>query len=389
MKKWICCVLILAFLTASAVAESLRTGETLKEGDLNLTLRSASVTDEWNGQTSATHAWIVVELTAQTFTTEPVDLSDALSATVTFQGKYVYDAALEFETDELEPLVELPGRLVFRVPLLVARTDPSELAFAITCAGISHPVALRYAPAADGDFKSVFFDQPEDAILFFVDHVKQGDFMGALNATAAGSIAEAYQYAAYVERMKSIQPSSTMTLPSDYPSYVALNRLGALDSMRRQMVWMIQSLLIGPEMNDGSPRFFSGDQINITDSRTMTIDEYILQLDPSRLQGLTVRAIYCLDSDLYHSERNQENIRKSGAIFGYSASKDFLMIYEFDGRLYQHACTMVQFEKGWQIYGLYSILLNTNSFGGATYATEADVQALEASGDYLKVYPKD
>jgi hypothetical protein len=388
MKKLICLILLLALAAAPALAETPGFGEPLKEGDLTVTLQSASVLDTWAGETSATHAWIVVELTAQTFATQPVALPDALQATLTYQGKYAYDAALEFGEEELEPLVALPGKLVFRVPLLVAQADPAELQFAITCAGVQHPVALDYAPVPDASAQGTFFDQPEDAILFLVDHVKQGDFAGALNAGAAGSMAEAYQFGPFLERIMCVSSAITMPLPSSYESYVELNRMSARDSLRRQLTGMIQSLLIDPGFVDGTLRRIKDSQFNVTQSRTMTVDEYIRQLDPARLKDLTVQAIYRLNSDAYNSEQNKKNIQRTGAVYGFTASQDFVMVYELSGQFYLHTCTAVRFEKGWQIMYLNSALLATSSLGGAAFATEADAQALETSGDYVKVYPQ-
>lgn len=388
MKKLICLTLILSLLAVPALAEPLLLGETLKEGEFNLTLRSAGVADEWNSETSQTHAWIVLDVTAQAFDTKPVDLNGALSATLTYQGKYAYDAALEFETNELEPLVALPGKLVFRVPLLVAQADPSELEYVLTCAGTKHPVSLRYAPAAGGDAQSMFFDQPEDAILYFADCVAQGDFLGALSAMAASSVAEAFQFSVYTQRIMSIQPLSVMDLPSDYPGYVALNRIGELEQMSRQLFGLIQSLLIDPGMVDGNMRDLKDGKIDVTENRTMSLEEYIALLDPARLKGLSVQAIYCLDNEQSHSESYQKGIQRAGAVYGHANSKDFLMVYGLDGQLYQHTCTVVQFEKGWQIMYLNSNLLAMSSFGGAMFTTEDEIQAVEASGDYVKLYPK-
>lgn len=388
MKKLICLTLILSLLAAPALAEPLLLGETLKEGDFNLTLRSAGVADERNKETSQTHAWIVLDVTAQTFDTNPLDLNGALSATLTYQGKYAYEAALEFETSELEPLVALPGNLVFRVPLLVAQADPSELEYVLTCAGTKYPVSLRYAPATGGDAQSMFFDQPEDAILYFADRVAQGDFLGALSTSAASSMAEAFQFAANTQRINAITPASFMSLPSDYPGYVALNRMGELDQMRRQLFGLIQSLLIDPGMPDGMPRALKDGLFEVTENRTMSLEEYIALLDPARLKGLSIQAIYCLDGYQYHSESYQKYLQKAGAVYGYATSKDFLMVYALGGQLYGHACTLAQFEKGWQITYLHSNLLGTSSLGGASFATEEEIQAVEDSGDFVKVYPK-
>ena len=388
MKKLIWLTLLLCLLASPALAESLRPGETLREGDFNLTLRSAGVTDAWNNETSQTHAWIVLDVTAQNFGENPLDPNSVLSATLTYQGKYSYDAELEFETNELEPLVEIPGKLVFRVPLLVAQADPSELEFALIYAGKKHPVSLRYAPARGGDPTSVFFDQPEDAVLYFVDCVAKGDFMGALSTSAASSMAEAYQFAANTQRITAIMPTSYMSLPSDYPGYVALNRMGELDLMRRELVGLIQSLLIDPGMPDGLTRALNDGLFEVTKNRTMSLEEYIALLDPARLKELSIQAIYCLDGYEYHSESYQKYLQTVGALYGYTTSKDFLMIYALDGQLYYHACTLAQFEKGWQITYLHSNLIGTSSFGGASFATEEEIQAVEASGDYVKVYPK-
>ena len=349
-------------------------------------LRGAQVVTEWNGETSATHAWIVLDLTAQTFSTQSVPLSD-LSARLTYQGKYAYDASAEFDADQLEPLVVLPGRFVFRVPLLVAQQDPSALSCELTDAGQSVPVALSYAPAA-GLSEAVFFDAPEDAVVHFSDCLRRGDFAGALDVTAAGAMAEGYKLSDMLVRLGVLTPSLPMLLPSEYPGYIALTRIGQLNQLRSQLVWLVESLLIDPKITDMNMRPIRDGVLEIADGQTITVDEYLTRLDPARLEGLKLLAVYCLNNGPYRSEMNQKNIKRRGVSFGYTDEKEFLSVYMLDGRLYSHACTAVRFEKGWQIMYLYGPIQGTNSLGGASSVSVEEASALMASGDYLMVYPK-
>jgi hypothetical protein len=313
MKRAVCLVLLLALLAIPALAEPIIFGEALSAGDLNVTLTGTSVEDEWHGASSDTHAWIVVSLTAQSFATEPVNLHDALSGTLTFLDKYAYDAELEFDSFDLEPLVLLTGRLVFRVPLMVARADASELKLMVTWAGIPHPAELKFTHTAP-DGGSAYFGEQEDAVLHFLNCLKDQDFEGALRAAASDSVAEGYDYEAMINRIQCVSPLMAMPLPSDYAPYAALNAEAFKAQTRRQMVSLVQSLLVAPDFVDGLTHPLMDGEVEIESGHKATLGELKKHLDPARLSGLEIRGVYRVDSEVFCSEANRANIKKQGAI---------------------------------------------------------------------------
>ena len=88
-------------------------------------------------------------------------------------------------------------------------------------------LAVAFALSALGVTDAVFsprktFATPEAAIRYFVDHVKAGDYEGAMTACAVDEITANYDYEAQVERLQAMMPSMPY-LPAEYKLYETYN----------------------------------------------------------------------------------------------------------------------------------------------------------------------
>jgi hypothetical protein len=231
------------------------------------------------------------------------------------------------------------------------------------------------------------FDLPEEAVIFFARSVAEGDFEAALSAMDAKATAATGNYRALVERIQAIIPSSFLMAP-EYPGYITLNQNRLRAQQGQQLYGFVLSLLV-PEMSShaGSPMMIKDGMIQFPDNTgSMSLDDFIARLNPENLSALTLRQVFMLNSAVFNSDSHQENIKKMGAIYGFTQQVDFWAVYELNGQLYRHACTAVKRPSGWQLSGLNSPLIGTSAAGIAEPITQEDAAALIDSADYVLFY---
>ncbi len=250
-------------------------------------------------------------------------------------------------------------------------------------------VMLLFSVSATAETPSRSFDLPEEALLFFARSIAEGNFEAALSAMDAQASAEHGDYQALVERTGAIIPSSFLMAP-DYPSFIPLNenRLRALQS--HQFYGFVFSLLL-PEMASyiDSPMIIRDGLIKFpNDVGSMPLQDYMDRLNPQNLSSLSLRQVFMMNKPIYHNESYQENIRKQGAIYGFSEQKDFVAVYELDDQLFLHTCTAVKRPDGWQLSSLNSIITGAHASGIAQPIPQEEVAALLDSSDYVLLYDK-
>jgi hypothetical protein len=233
----------------------------------------------------------------------------------------------------------------------------------------------------------LFFDAPQEAVLYFADCVAQGDFVGALRASAGASVAAHYDLQAMIERARALSFGLTPRYPSAYANYITLNALDVTPAF--QMYLFLVSLLVDPNLADGLPRALTDDNmLPITEDLSMSLEDFVAAFDPARLQGLTIERVFLYQPESLSSESYQKILSGNFKIYGYTDAKDLLAVYSLNGRLFTHTYMAVQYADGWQLFRLGSPLIPTDfSPGAATPVTEADVRELEQSGDYAPLYP--
>lgn len=240
-------------------------------------------------------------------------------------------------------------------------------------------------PAAQ---QPLFFEKPEDAVVYFAQCVARGDLSDALNTMADRAMAEKYDLAGQINRLRAVVPSLPMPYPSgQFEAYLPLNAVMARAANARGLYGFITSLLIGNEYDLSAMHIVNADgSLSIAVDKSVTPEEYARLYDPQRLEGLRLKKVYLLNSQIYLSDTNQKNIQIGGAISGYTDRKEFAAFYDLGGERFYHACTVGLFDKGWQILSLNAALIGTPFYGNASYIGEAEETDYINDEDYLLVY---
>jgi len=378
-------LMMLPLLCAHAETLVMGTPETVAR-NYELQINGMELKDEWFGNSSETHKYLAIAVTYINRRTETVDLNAVLSATATYETDYVFAADLDFPNTGLEPLVTVSGYLLFRLPNLVAAADPSALTLQITCGDTAYTLAAEYRKISSDSLAAQYFDTPLDAALYYLDRFKNADFEGALSACGYGAISEAYDLAAMMKRVKGYFFTVSMTLPSSYDRYVFLNRICKEREFASVTSNLAKSLLLGPDFDVMQTIPLKDNLIQVSESRSLTIDEYIALLDPVRLKTLDVEYVFQQNSESWNSLRNQANFALTGKINGFGSPKELVAVFRFEGNRYLQTFTVGKFADGWAIYDLYAAFTGIDWYGNAILVSETDLNTYLTSSDYLTLY---
>ena len=374
MKKLLALLLALCLICSAACA--LEVGAVIDNPDgLSLSIDGAYSADVLDDETSLTHSWIIVDVTATNYSLESISISNRLSAKLVYGGKYAFDAETDFAVDIFEPLVRLGGRLIFRVPKLVLEADADALDVQLYADGQSYPLDLswkqaRHSASALPDY---YFKSPEDAVIYFAQCMQSGDFTGALGAFYNQPAAENYDLEGMIGRIRSYTASLAMPLPG-YEAYTSLNMLKSLPVF--QLSCFITSLL--SDVVPGKNIVVDNDALILPaeeeggKSSPLPVSEWIYQMNPDRLASLQLRRIYRYEGANRMGHSYLVNGFRQGAIYGYNDSRDYLAVYSLDGQEYAHSYTIVHYPRGWKISAMNSVIMNFDSYGTAVAIEDGD-----------------
>ena len=372
MKKAFVILLALAMLLSNALAQSVEVGGGVENPEaLALSLNKVYITENWQGEENSTHAWIVLEVEITNYSTSVLPLDRQLSASLVYDSRYIFEAERHFELKEIEPLVQISGALVFKVPKMLTKAEPGLLHATLTLNEETYPMVLdtRTAAVPDIGIPDVYFDTPEEAVVYFAECVKNQNLLGALGATYVQPAAKDYNLAVMIERMGGYMPAAAtaMWLPSEYEAYVPFNALTALDN--KLLFSFITTLLAGgrplagpaPAQWDRNSGMFKEDGYALSG---LTAEQMIQMLDPARLAGLKLKAVYRYESDQILQQNYHRGVLANGLTYSFSDCWDYLSVYELDGQCYVHTCTIVKYLRGWKILRLISNLLGNDLSSG-------------------------
>lgn len=199
------------------------------------------------------------------------------------------------------------------------------------------------------------FGTPEDAINYFVDRLKTGDFDGALSACAIGEMAEGFDYKAYAERLNMLMYLGVSYLPSEYEQYVGYNSSKFEQQILMQMVCFTTSFNLSEE-NSG---LIEGQNMMLQDGKLP--DGLIEQLDPAKLNGLELVDIG--KARMHDDQRNRENQKKQAKVYGADDVQFRTVLYKYDGNYYIGGFTVIEYGGRWLIQNMSDPLAGIPSFG--------------------------
>lgn len=258
---------------------------------------------------------------------------------------------------------------------------------AMVAGNTAEPPAAE-SPGSETAGESLFFEKPEQAVINFAWRVAAGDFSGALDTMADRVMAEDFDLAAQIRRLRVLSPAQPMPLPSGlFQAYIPLNEARARADNARGLYGFIASLLLGGEFDPS--RMYpagEGESLEIARDKTVTPDEFAALLDPARLEGLKLMEVYLLRSKAALSETNRKNIQAAGAISGFTDRQELAAVYELDGVQLLHTYTLGLFKEGWQILALNANLIGTSWLGNAVPLDQADLAGEVSAEDYVLLY---
>ncbi len=224
------------------------------------------------------------------------------------------------------------------------------IALALSLTGV-----LGAAGAAGGAVASKSFGTPEDAINYFVDRLKAGDFDGAIGACAINEMAKGFDYKAFAERIQALMPVGVSYMPSEYKQYIEYNRSKLEQQVLTQMVCFAISFNLSGE-NSG---IINGQTTMLKDGKLP--DGIIEQFDPSKLSGLKLMDIG--KAPKHDDERNREMQKKQAKIYGADDIQFRTVLYEYGGKLYIGGFTIIEYSGGWMIQNMSDSLAGISILG--------------------------
>jgi len=256
--------------------------------------------------------------------------------------------------------------------------------------GVETPDALSLSLDKAYGIPDAYFESPEAAIAYFAECVKNQDLLRALGATRAQPAAENYDLAAMVERTGTYMPAAAteLWLPSEYEAYVPFNALTALET--RRVFNFVTALLAGgrpltgpvPARWNPNTGAFEEDESALSG---LTAEQMIDMLDPARLSGLELVAIYRYEGEEVLTENYQRIALGNGIIYGFGECWDYLAIYELDGQRYVHTCTAVRYPRGWKIFRLFSYYILDSDYSSEVVPAEKFAATL-AEPEYVPTW---
>jgi hypothetical protein len=210
------------------------------------------------------------------------------------------------------------------------------------------------------DITEQSFTRPEDAVVWFIDAVKEQNLAKALEACAVFQYGRDFDFKAMYDRLQALTFFSLA--PAEYEMYAELNQIQQSAQLVNQLKYYIYAFL-APEVD------FTMTQV-APDAKWL--DRLVRDLDPSRLAGLEVIEMGLPMPSIFNTQRNLENMRKRAAPFGADTSTELVVLYRFEKKYYYSGFSFLRYGDYWKIDSLASYIAGTGVIGGVEETTFAE-----------------
>lgn len=377
MRRKLLCLLLTLVLSCSfpCLAE-------LGSG-LQLEFQQMYLTETWQEQDSSTHVYFVLPVTLVNWETEPVSIPEMLSLRLSYAGKYEFEGTFSFENgiEIIEPLVELDGNLVVRVPNMVAEhPENAVLQLQINQETQILPVELGAYPRGNtGSFEGAGFSTPEEAALAYIAAMRENDLAGMASTFAIETKVDHMDTPSYLERLRASTAAAWASLPAgnDYARQILASKAYA-DIINSLYYQYISYTSLGTEYQDtyadGKPQQFSAENLEEEIDRFVTAMgddcfstalqscEFVDWIDPSSL------------SETYMAEANQRNIQRQAACYGMDEVRHLCAQLRIDGEYWLLCMECARYGDRWynsNLSGNMSVLLGISTFCGGLIPMDA------------------
>jgi hypothetical protein len=226
--------------------------------------------------------------------------------------------------------------------------------------GASSPPAAAPLVQAVAPSAAATYGTPEDAIIGYLDGIKEQDIARILGASAIDQPAANFDFVAYVERLRAM-PLLVSPAPATAPFLVEINRVRRENEILGAVRNFAYSLLT-EETIDGSM---------IANPSPEQVQAFVADLDLARLGGIELVRIGAPLPELLNSDRFQENAARQARIYGADELTERVALFAFEGRLYVVGFSLLRYGEDWKVLSQVSNLAGTSALGTVVEATEA------------------
>lgn len=227
----------------------------------------------------------------------------------------------------------------------------SAISIALTLIVLGLAGLLNFTKASSsGRIREVSFDQPEDAITYYVDHLKEGDLIGMLAACDINEKAANFDFNKNFDRLGSW--SFYTLLPSEYETYADINKYLAANTLVNSI--KNQYLALTASDNEAVKTLLEG--MTVTELGDFEIE----QIDPQEVSKLQL-----IRMDLTEPERQtlgtfSKSMKKSAEVYGGDNFREYAALYELNDTYYMAGFQLYHYESGWKISNLQSYISGIN-----------------------------
>lgn len=322
---------------------------------LELQIKDLYTTEQWFDSTSDTHDWLVVEVTATNWCVESIQLSDKIDAQLIVRDVYSFAALPSFETDRIDPLVQLNGALVFQIPKLASTMlDEARLLIAVDGTTIMDevPSLSRRVGSSSGKHECDGFDSPAEAGLAYLEAFNAGSVQDMLSTFAIETYVDHIDRPAAIERMGSFVASYTATypMPTAYMrNLLVAERYGDIASRLTQQyltyAW--------PDAYDD----YNGNYLPFNREEAGEIEAFLDAFEYAEfnewignIEFIGFETPESLGvSELYYSESNQINLARQANCYGCDDIEDVVMRIRVNGEDYLQFLSCARYGDRWYV----------------------------------------
>ncbi len=189
---------------------------------------------------------------------------------------------------------------------------------------------------------------PEDAIREYLAGVADANVERILGATAVDDVSTGLQFDLITDRIGAFSPE-TRYAPSEFPFFAEVTRAMQTSQILSQVRMLAYSLLSETPIG---PKVIRGPDLEPDPLRWGR--EFVKQVDPSRLAGITLIDIVQPDPERAESELTRSLYAKMAATLGADDATERLAIISFDVETYAVGFTLLRYGDEWLVNTQFS-----------------------------------
>jgi len=243
--------------------------------------------------------------------------------------------------------------------------------------------APLWAHADQNTYEGPGWDTPEEAVLYYLEGLKEQDIGKMIGAYAVETYIDHYDLGAVLARLHGYTPGLVPRLPNTSDLLRALN----IEARKNEIVYGIFSQMISiclPEQDFFHMAPFAQENIDEeVEAFVGGLEEAFGAVDFSTLKVLRFNPPEAI-SELYTSETNQENIKRQIAPTGADEGRSVVAVFTVGDSVCVLACDVMRYGDRWYMYrvpGNIALLVRFSASGGGVVAVP--IQELLALRDEL------